>query len=467
MGSNQYIGIRVTSEDAQTIFLTEGTATVSYDNNRNEVTEIIVKRNYSGGTHEQASIMNMGTVYRIVCTDLNDAVVFPVFKARLKSSQTSNSTILKFREINYQSFPYTPRKAFEVSMTKQEVFNQLKAGISGDEASGYSMSTLKELLSDLQPVNYKWLTYSADGQCWSAEIKGNSWRTNLCTIESSIVFSEIVEKLSQAIQAAEEAYLLINPYTPEAVEGLILRVSDAIAAAAKIPYLLQHLNRPRPSVEKSIQTNVNMRVTNKSQSNKTILVFQKDVTPLTVKNYFVGAWQAKNIAPGSNLDFIIPVEISVRAVDSLPTATVSTNLLPAQYGQKFVIDDSSGALTLTQSGDAPDPTTISVSNKKGNQKPYGVGVYKNGRFVVGYSNVPPNTNASISIEPKVYLSFAFEFKKGAIFQAALVADSVYSYDLQGHPNIVVELTEDPSSHELDFGPAQYPDTIPQFGPDLS
>jgi hypothetical protein len=243
-------------------------------------------------------------------------------------------------------------------------------------------------------------------------------------------------------------------------------VSDAIAAAAKIPYLLQEdLNRARPTL-KGIETSVNMRVTNKSQSNKTILVFQKDVKPLTVKNYFVGAWQAKNIAPGSNLDFVIPVEISVRAVDSLPTATVSTQLLPAQYGQKFVIDDASGALTLRQAGDAPDPTTISVSNKKGNLKPYGVGVYKNNRFVVGYGNVPPNTNASISIEPKVYLSFAFEFKKGDIFQAALVADSVYSYDLQGHPNIVVELTEDPSSHELDFGDPQYPDSIPQFGPDL-
>jgi hypothetical protein len=358
-----------------------------------------------------------------------------------------------------------PTKALAVSMTKQEVFNQLKAGISCDEASGYSISTLKELLSDLQPVNYKWLTYSADGHSWSAEIKGNSWGTNLDTIEPGIAYPTIVEKLSQAILAADEIYWLVNPYTPQAVEGLILRVSEAIEAAAKIPYLLQDLNRARPTL-KGIETSVNMRVTNKSQSNKTILVFQKDVKALTVDNYFVGAWQVKNIAPESNLDFIIPVEISVGAVDRLPTATTSTALLPAQYGQNFVIDDASGALTLTQSGDAPDATTISVSNKKGNSHPYGVGVYKNDRFVVGYSNVPPNVNASISIEPKVYLSFAYDFKKGEIFHAAKVATSVSPYDLQGHPNIVVELTENPSSHELDFGAPQYPDSIPRFGPDL-
>ena len=42
-------------------------------------------------------------------------------------------------------------KSFIVTVTKKEVFNQLKAGISCDEASGYSISTLKELLSDMQP----------------------------------------------------------------------------------------------------------------------------------------------------------------------------------------------------------------------------------------------------------------------------------------------------------------------------
>ncbi|MEH2423211.1 MAG: hypothetical protein V7K48_20545 [Nostoc sp.] len=381
----------------------------------------------------------------------------------LNIKDNGNDDVVVWKKPVFKAFA---AKGFAATMTKQEVFNQLKAGISYEQASGYSISTLKEILSDLQPVNYKWLTYSADRHSWSAEIKGNSWATNLDTIEPGIAYPTIVEELSQAIQAADQANLLVNSYTPEAVEGLILRVSEAISAAAKIPYLLQDLNRPRLAVEKAIQTSVNMRVTNKSQSNKTILVFQKDIKPLSVKNCFVGAWQVKNLAPGSNLDFVIPVEITVRAVDTLPSATISTNLLPAQYGQKFVIDDSSGALTLTQSGDAPDPTTISVSNKKGNERPYGVGVYKNERFVVGYSNVPPNTSASISIEPKVYLSFAFDFKKGDIFQAALVANSEYFYDLQGHPNIVVELTEDPNSHQIDFGSAQYPDSIPQFGPDL-
>lgn len=132
-------------------------------------------------------------------------------------------------------------KSFVVTMAKQEVFNQLKAGMNCEQASGYSISTLKELLSDLQPVNYKWLTYSRDGHSWSAEIKGNSWGTNLDTIEPGIAYPTIVEKLSQAIQAAVRANLLVNPYTPEAVEGLILRVSDAIAAAAKIPYMLKDL----------------------------------------------------------------------------------------------------------------------------------------------------------------------------------------------------------------------------------
>ncbi len=138
---------------------------------------------------------------------------------------------------------YYTVKAFAVTMTKKELLNKLKAGISCEEGSGYSLSTLKELLCDLQTVNHCWLKYSACGspQSWSAEIKGHSWGTPLNAMEHGMVWPTIVEKLSQAIQASEEADLLVNPYTPEAVEGLILRVSDAIAAASKIPYMLRDL----------------------------------------------------------------------------------------------------------------------------------------------------------------------------------------------------------------------------------
>jgi hypothetical protein len=449
MGSNQYIGIRVTSEDAQTIFLTEGTATVSYDNNRNEVTEIIVKRNYSGGTHEQASIMNMGTVYRIVCTDLNDAVVFPVFKARLKSSQTSNSTILKFREINYQSFPYTPRKAFEVSMTKQEVFNQLKAGISGDEASGYSMSTLKELLSDLQPVNYKWLTYSADGQCWSAEIKGNSWRTNLCTIESSIVFSEIVEKLSQAIQAAEEAYLLINPYTPEAVEGLILRVSDAISAASKIPYMLKDLSSmygAGSSTKDFSSGDITINLSNKDAGKLYIVAFQKPTNLNQIyKTLFPTAWKIVPLGNDGSDSIVYPVSLEIMVEESVAVynAMRRATKKPTQVGQmwKFSIDGDFQTLDPI-----PDQT---VDGEMGciNKSPQliDIALAKDKTPLVVKRQVAQDDQAIFQLTPKIYFAYVSDLQEGDLITSDISASTLYELDLTNLKSIDLELSADPTT----------------------
>lgn len=353
-------------------------------------------------------------------------------------------------------------------MNKQEIYNQLKAGISYPEAKGYSILTLKELLSDLQATNYKWLTYSpADEGCWSARINGKSWGTGLNSTQpgNDEAYTQTLVELSQSIQAANRVSMLVDPYTPEAVESLIMRVSEAIEAASKLPYMLRDLNRvPTLPLLKTEETSVNFRVTNSTTSNKTILAYQKDTNDLTVKDYYIGAWQSKNIAPQTNLDFIIPVELSVVAVDNLPSASNPTNPVPAKYGQQFIIDDSSGAMTLKKEGSAAK-NTIYVLNDENSKKPYGAGIYKNDRFVVGFDKINPNTGASFSIEPKIYLSFAFAYQKGQIFEAVLLANKAYPFELQNHPNIIVELNEDSKTHKIYFGDPQYPDQIPRFMPD--
>jgi hypothetical protein len=141
----------------------------------------------------------------------------------------------------------TVPKAFAVSLDKKELYHKLTEGISYPEAIGYSIKTLKELLSDLQPVNYQWLTYnSGEIGSWNADIKGQQWGTTLCPIlpDGDLAYPTIVEELSKAIQVAQEAELLINPYTPEAVEKLMLRLSQAMSASAKIPSMLRDISAP-------------------------------------------------------------------------------------------------------------------------------------------------------------------------------------------------------------------------------
>jgi hypothetical protein len=138
-------------------------------------------------------------------------------------------------------------KTFSVSLDKKELYYKLTEGINYSEAIGYSIKTLKELLSDLQPVNYQWLTYSSGEICsWSADIKGQQWGTTLCPIQpgGDQAYPTILEELSKAIQVAQKANILINPYTPEAVERLMLAFSEAISASTKIPSMLKNISAP-------------------------------------------------------------------------------------------------------------------------------------------------------------------------------------------------------------------------------
>jgi hypothetical protein len=138
-------------------------------------------------------------------------------------------------------------KTFAVSLDKKELYHKLTEGISYPEAIGYSIKTLKELLSDLQPVNYQWLTYNyGEIGSWNADIKGQQWGTTLCQIlpDGDRAYPTIVEELSKAIQVAQEADILINPYTPEAVERLMLKLSQAMSASAKISSMLRDISAP-------------------------------------------------------------------------------------------------------------------------------------------------------------------------------------------------------------------------------
>lgn len=144
------------------------------------------------------------------------------------------------------STPMTPvTKALSVNLDKKEVYHKLTKGISYPEAIGYSIKTLKELLSDLQPLNYQWLTYnSGEIGSWIANIKGQQWGTTICPIQpgGDQAYPTIVHELSKAIQVAKQADILINPYNPEAVETLMLKLSEAMSASAKIPLMFRDIS---------------------------------------------------------------------------------------------------------------------------------------------------------------------------------------------------------------------------------
>jgi hypothetical protein len=344
-------------------------------------------------------------------------------------------------------------KSFAVSMTKQEVFNQLKAGISCEQAkaSAYSISTLKELLSDLQPVNYKWLTYSADGHSWSAEIKGNSWGTKLAPMEYDIAWPTIVEKLSQAIQAAERANLLINPYTPEAVEGLILRVSDAIAAAAKIPYMLKDLTSGygAGSSSKDFSSgDITINLSNKNAGDQYIVVFQKPTNLNEMfDSLFPTAWKIVPLADAGSDSIIYPVSLQIMVKENAEVydSKARGTIKPTPVGQLWQFYTEGNFQRLKQvSGETVDGLVGCVNNAS--QK-IDIGLAKDGTPLVIKRKVSKGDQANFKLTPKLYFAYATDLQEGDLIKSDVSASKLYELDLTNLKSIDLELSADEHSGE--------------------
>ncbi|MBD2562719.1 MULTISPECIES: hypothetical protein [Nostoc] len=336
-------------------------------------------------------------------------------------------------------------KGFAVSMTKQELFNQLKAGISNQQSSGYSINTLKEILSDLQPVNYKWLTYNfADGQFWNAEIKGNSWGSYLDTIELGIAYPTIVEKLSQAIQAAEGANLLVNPYTPQAVEGLILRVSEAIAAAAKIPYMLKDLTltsgASSPTKDFS-NGDITINLSNKDAGDQYILVFQKPTNLNEMYDtLFPTAWKIVPLGNAGSDSITYPVSLQIQVKESAEVydSKQRGTIKSTPVGQLWQFYTQGNFQRLEQvSGQTVDGLVGCVNNAS--QK-IDIGLAKDGTSLVIKRGVSKGDQANFKLTPKLYFAYATDLQEGDLIKSDVSASKLYELDLTNLKSIDIELS---------------------------
>lgn len=337
-------------------------------------------------------------------------------------------------------------KTFVVTMTKKEVYDQLKAGITNQEANGYSISTLKEVLCDLQPANYKWLTYSADGHSWSAEIKGHCWGTNLDTVEPGVAYPTIVEKLSQAIQAAQEANLLVEPYTPEAVEGLILRVSEAISAAAKIPYMLKDLSSMygvgSPTKDFS-SGDITINLFNKNAGKQYIVAFQKPTNLNQIfKTLFPTAWKIVPLGNDGSDSIVYPVSLQIMVQESVPVynAMRRATKKPTPVGQMWKFSIDGDFQTLEPIPDQPVNGEMGCINKS--PQLVDIALAKDGTPLVVKRKVAQDDQAIFQLTPKLYFAYVTDLQEGDLITSDVSASTLYELDLTNLKSIDLELSAD-------------------------
>ncbi len=171
----------------------------------------------------------------------------PLLIEPVEPQGVGNLSFIIFEPVD-KSIVFTDQKTRVIS-DKKEVCQKLIKGMTYPEQISYSTTTLKQLLSDLQPFNRQWLTYNSGEICsWSADIKGQQWGTTLCSIQpgGDRAYPTIVEELSKAIEVARKTDILINPYTQDAVERIMLELSQAMSASAKIPSMLRNISATPP-----------------------------------------------------------------------------------------------------------------------------------------------------------------------------------------------------------------------------
>jgi rhizosphere induced protein len=299
-------------------------------------------------------------------------------------------------------------------MNKQEVYNQLKAGISYPEAKGYSILTLKELLSDLQATNYKWLTYNlADEGSWIARINGKSWGTGLNPTQpgSDEAYTQTVVELSQSIQAANRLSMLVDPYTPEAIESLIMRVSDAIAAASKIPYMLKDLRPMYRALGLNGRDEYTLVVSNQSTMPGKIVLYQQEPNILKT-GAFALAWFAKGANTGTNAKFTWELKYNfiwseVKEVGPGVICEASQTLdAGLQQNNTITLDKNENGYLFTGQQTDPKYAGSLIINETGlvqaNEAAVGIGMSGFGTFVWP---TQPNIPINVTPHPEYWIAF--------------------------------------------------------------
>lgn len=344
----------------------------------------------------------------------------------------------------------TSTKAWAISENKKDIYNSLKN--KDQEGKRYSLYIFQEILLDLQSVNYQWFTLSVE-KSWSAKIPNHPLlEFELAADKEGMVYSEIVQKLSEALQAAEEINILVEPYTPEGASRLILRVSEAISTAARIPYLLKELVAAVPLIEAfgaGGNSDIKVSVENLSEDEVCIVLFQQDPNIKGMfDKIFPTAWKVFPLKPSTDtktsrgtttypIQQGIGVTRKATSSDSLPYGDLDITIeVEANEIVEYTISES-GAIDLNSIGDDNEDGTISCINSS--EERADIALYKNGSVVVAQPGVASGESADFLLTPKLYVMWVRQMKEGKIFKSQIKSPEVTSVDLTNKRSVTFTL----------------------------
>jgi len=176
----------------------------------------------------------------------------------------------------------------------------------------------------------------------------------------------------------------------------------------------------------------------------TIFVFTKNQIPTfdTLKHGV--AWRTlPDIGKGSSTCLVYPIETHVQAMWGTCN---KTQMLSAKIGKRYVVEEDSTGIILTEAGQASQPTAIEVSSLVNVSGGIRAQIVKDGTPLMEKNIVAYGQKATFVLHPKLYWGVASEIQEGqAISSAVLNTDQFWVQDIEGVDHATVTLTGNPKS----------------------
>lgn len=193
------------------------------------------------------------------------------------------------------------------------------------------------------------------------------------------------------------------------------------------------------------KTDLNIKITSNLGTTQQFLLYQNDIR-LNVKNYKIAAWERQHIAPGSEFNVVLPLEIQVGATTVLGKGHLKSRKLKSDYNTAWDIVNNNGSLDIAPSTEIPPmENTIEIHNKYLDTQ-HAV-VFKDGKPLFA-CEIRPGYKVNFSISPKLSLALCDLEISDNFFDAACLSKMPTVIDYEGQSYLNIYLDENVSTGQV-------------------
>ena len=163
------------------------------------------------------------------------------------------------------------------------------------------------------------------------------------------------------------------------------------------------------------------------------MLFQTRPDPLT-ENSYSSAWKVADVQyPGRVGPIVLPTTVTFYVLDKADGLPRATGPFPVKFGQQIKVTQKrkADAPIVDVTGDPQPKGEIKTINASGNAQSLEFALYKDGRKIVSFKDVPPADAVYLDVKPSIYIAdiMGSSIKEGDDFKADVQAAKSTQFEL--------------------------------------